>query len=151
MLIGVTLATTKMTASATSTAAPPTTSGTPAATTEPNTSSRARAGERQRDDLAPAEVGLGDRLDVAVERGAAREPATVSPATCGGAAADRRQRVGRVVGRQVEEDDVVRGVAVGRDLARRQQVRHDARDVRRGRDVADGIGRGGLELGRRRP
>ena len=41
MLIGVTLATRKIAASAMSTAAPPTTSGTPAATTDPNTKSRA--------------------------------------------------------------------------------------------------------------
>ncbi len=58
-----------------------------------------------------------------------------------------RQRIGRVVGRQVEEDDVVGRVAVGRDLARRERVRDDARDMRRGRDVADGVGRGRLEGG----
>ena len=43
MLIGVTLAMPKIAARATMTAAPPTASGTPAATTEPNTSSRAIA------------------------------------------------------------------------------------------------------------
>ena len=43
MLIGVIEATTKMPASATITAAPPTTSGTPAATTEPKTKMRANA------------------------------------------------------------------------------------------------------------
>ena len=43
MLIGITDATTKIAASATSTAAPPTASGTPAATSEPNTNTSARA------------------------------------------------------------------------------------------------------------
>ena len=43
MLIGVTLARRKTIASATSTAVPPTTSGTPAATTDPKTRSSARA------------------------------------------------------------------------------------------------------------
>ena len=47
------------------------------------------------------------------------------------ALAQDRQRVGRVVRRQVQEDDVVGRVPVGRDLARRQQVGHDPRDVRR--------------------
>ena len=43
MLIGVRLAMTKMAARATSTEAPPTTSGTPAATREPKTMTRASA------------------------------------------------------------------------------------------------------------
>ena len=43
MLIGVTDATRKMAASATRTAVPPTMSGTPAATTDPNTNSSASA------------------------------------------------------------------------------------------------------------
>ena len=43
MLIGISVATTKMPASATITAAPPTISGTPAATSDPNTKTSARA------------------------------------------------------------------------------------------------------------
>ena len=71
MLIGMTEATTKMPARATITAAPPTTSGTPAATTEPNTTMQRQRRQRQRDELAPPEVGLGHGLDVAVEGRAA--------------------------------------------------------------------------------
>ena len=75
-----------------------------------------QGGQRQRDDLAPTQVGLGHGLDVAVEGRAAgqldRQPGRVVQAL-----AQDRQRVGRIVGRQVEEDDVVGRVPVGRDLA----------------------------------
>ena len=81
--------------------------------------------ERQRDDLAALEVALADCLDVAVEGRAAgqldRQARRLAEAL-----AEDRQGVGRVVGRQVEQDDVVRRVAVGRDLARLEQVRDDA-------------------------
>ena len=104
--------------------------------------------QRQRDDLAPLQVGLGDGLDVAVEGGPAGQ-FDIEPGRRSQALAKDRQRVGRIVGGQVEEDDVVGGVAVGRDLAWREEVGDDAGDVRRGRDVADRVGGGDLEL--RRP
>ena len=73
-------------------------------------------GERrqgQRDDLAPAQVRFGDGLDVAVEGGPAGQ-LDVEPGRRPQALAQDRQRIGRIVRRQVEEDDVVGGVAVAR-------------------------------------
>ena len=147
MLIGVSEATTKIPASATMTAAPPTTSGTPAATSEPNTNTSAKRRQRQRHELAAAQVGFRDGLDVAVEGRATRQ-LDGQPGRVMDALAQDRQRLRRIVGRQVEEHDVVGGVAVGRHLAWREQVRHDPGDVWRARDVADRVGRRGLE-GRR--
>ena len=105
--------------------------------------------QRQRHELAPLQVGLGDGLDVAVEGRAAGQLDRQARRLVQSVAEDR-QGLRRIVRRQVEEDDVVGRVPVGRDLARREQVRHDARDVRRGRDVADRVGRGDLEGGRPR-
>jgi hypothetical protein len=62
--------------------------------------------------------------------------------------AQDRQRIGRIVGREVEEDDVVGRVAVGRDLAGLEEVRDDPGDMRRVRDVAHRLGGGQLEPGR---
>ena len=62
------------------------------------------------------EVALGHGLDVAVERGPppiwTREPGDLVERGL-----DGRDRVGRVVRREVEEHDVVGGVAVRADLA----------------------------------
>ena len=146
MLIGVRPATTKMAANARTTAAPPTISGIAAATTDPKTMSSARAAERQRDQLAAPEVRLGHRLHVAVERGAAGQ-AHLEPGRVVQCRAQARQRSRRIVGGEVEQDDVVRRVAVGRDLAGREGVRQDAADVRSGRDIGDRRRRAGLERG----
>ncbi len=104
-------------------------------------------GKRQRDHLAPSEVRFRHALDVAVERRPAGQldrqaGCLVEPS------AEDRQGLRGVIGRQVEEDDVVGGVPVGRDLPRRQQMRDHARDVRGARDVGDGRGRGAFERGR---
>ncbi len=76
--------------------------------------------QRQRDDLAPLQVLLGHRLDVAVERRTAGELDLEARRL----AQSRSRRIGSAAGessgRQVEEDDVVGGVPVGRDLARRE-------------------------------
>ena len=85
--------------------------------------------QRQRDQLAAPEVGLGDRLDVAVERRAAGDLDAQAGDLAQGRL-DGRDRVGRVVRRQVEEDDVVRGVAVRADLARGEDVGQDPGHVR---------------------
>ena len=130
MLIGMSEATTKIAASATTTAAPPTASGTPGGDQRAEHEDQRERGQRQRDDLAPAQVRLRDGLDVAVEGRAAGE-LDVERGRRSEALVQDRQGVGRVVRRQVEEDDVVGGVAVGRDLARGEGVRHDPRDVRR--------------------
>ena len=132
MLIGVTDATRKIAASATTTAVPPTTSGTPAATARPEDDQQREGGQRQRDELAAPQVRLRHGLDVAVERRAAGQLDRQAGRLVEPLAQDR-QGVGRVVRRQVEEDDVVGGVPVGRDLPRRQEVRDDAGDVRRAR------------------
>ena len=131
MLIWVTPARPKMTARATTTAPPPTTSGTPAATTEPKTSSRATAASGRRPARLAAQVVLGDGLDVAVERRPAGQRARrrARPAASPVARA-RPERVRRVVGRQVEGDDVVDGPAVDPDLVRRQAVGQDPGHVR---------------------
>ncbi len=104
--------------------------------------------QRQGDEFAPAKVRLGHGLDVAVERGATGELHLQARGLAQALAQDR-QGFGRIVRRQVQEHDVVGGVAIGRDLARRQQVGHDTGHVRRGRDVADRGGCRQLEL--RRP
>ena len=101
-------------------------------------------GERERDDLAALEVPLADVLHIAVEGGAARE-LDRQPRRLAEPFAQDRQCVGGVVGRQVEEDDVIRGMAVRRDLAGLDQMREDADDVRRARDVAHGRRGGRLE------
>ena len=103
-------------------------------------------GERERDDLAPLEVGLGHGLHVAVEGGSAGQLDRQARRLVQALAQDR-QRLRRVVGRQVEEDDVVGGVAVGRDLPRRDEVRDHPRDVRRPGDVRDGRRRRAFEGG----
>ena len=56
-----------------------------------------------------------------------------------------RQRVRRVIGRQIEQHDVVRGVAIRRHLRRREHVRQDGPDVRCRSDVSDGSRRRGFE------
>jgi hypothetical protein len=93
--------------------------------------------KRQRDDLASLEVAFADALDVAVERraagqldGHARRLTQPFP--------QDRQRVRGVVCGQVEQDDVIRRMPVGRDLTRSDQVGDDPHDVRRTRDVAHG-------------
>ena len=58
---------------------------------------------------------------------------------------DPGQRRRRVVRGDRQQDDVVRGVAVGRDLARRERVGHDPGDVRRVFNAGHGLRRGGLE------
>ena len=83
--------------------------------------------ERQRDELAPPQVGLGHLLDVAVERRPAGQP-DLQPGGVVNRRADARQRPRGVVRGQVEQDDVVRGVPVGGDLPRRQGVRDHALD-----------------------
>ena len=105
-------------ASATSTAAPPTASGTPAATSAAEHEQQREGRERQRDELAAPEVALGHGLDVAVERGAAGDADARARAPRARAASTGGIASGRVVGRQVQEHDVVGGVAVGADLAR---------------------------------
>ena len=102
--------------------------------------------ERQRDDLAPLEVSLAHLLDIAVEGRPARE-FDGQTGRLVQAFAEDREGIGRVVGRQVEQDDVVRGVAIRRDLARLQEMRDDADDVGRRRDVAH-RGRSGRLEGR---
>jgi hypothetical protein len=85
--------------------------------------------EGEGDELRPAQVALGHRLDVAVERGAAADP-DGEPGHLVEGGGDRRDRVRRVVGRQVEEHDVVRRVPVGAHLRRCEDVAEDAGDVR---------------------
>ena len=135
MLIGVMPATTKIAARATSTAAPPTASGTRRGDDRSEHEQQRDRRERQRDELAAAEVGLGHGLDVAVERGAAGE-LDLEPGRRG---ASRSRIPGRAAGESSggsrQEDDVVGGVAVGRDLARAERVRQDPDDVRRLGDV----------------
>ena len=77
-------------------------------------------GERQRDELAPPEVRLGHLLDVAVERRAAGQP-DLEAGHLPDRRADAGQRPRRVVGGEVEQDDVVGGVPVRGDLSRRQR------------------------------
>ena len=97
-----------------------------------------QGGQRKRDELAPRRSRLRDGLDVAVERGAAADadPEAGHVAERGG---DGRDRVRGVVGREVQEDDVVGGVAVRRHLAGGEDVGQDARDVRRAGDVLRGL------------
>ena len=91
-------------------------------------------GQRERDHLRALEVRLGHGLHIAVEGRSAARPHRLSRdlVEAGHHAGDR---VGRVVGREVEEHDVVGGVAVGGDLARREDVRQDPGHVRRAGDV----------------
>ena len=94
-----------------------------------------QTGEGQGDELAPPEVVLRDRLDVAVEGRPAGQLDRDRPAgQAGEPLLDARQGIGRIVGADVEQDHVVRGLPIGRDLARRQLVREDLGDVRRRRD-----------------
>ena len=67
-------------------------------------------GERQRDDLAPPQVGLRDRLDVAVERRAAGE-LDVEAGRLAERRADPRQRRRESSGADRQEHDVVGRVA----------------------------------------
>ena len=71
MLIGMTEATRKIAASATRTAVPPTMSGTPGRHGRAEDHEQRQRRQRQRDDLAPLEVGLRHGLHVAVEGGPA--------------------------------------------------------------------------------
>ena len=66
------------------TAVPPTTSGTPAATTRAEHEQQREGGQRQRDELAAPQVGLGHRLDVAVERRPAGQQRTAPRAPAAG-------------------------------------------------------------------
>jgi hypothetical protein len=102
--------------------------------------------EGQRDDLASLEVALADVLHVTVERRPAGELDSQARRVTQALTEDR-QGVGRVVRGQVEQHDVVCRVAVGRDLARLEQVRHDADHVRSRWDVAHRRSGRGLELG----
>jgi hypothetical protein len=109
MLIGVAEATRKIPARAVTTAAPPTASGRAAATTDPKTNSRASA-------ASGSEISSlrrrSDSVDVAVER----RPAGQADLDLGHVHEGRpnpRQGQGRVVGREVDRDDVVGRVAVG--------------------------------------
>ncbi len=105
-----------------------------------------QAGQWQRDQLAPPQVGLRHALDVAVE-GRPTGQLDVEIGRMAEEGLEDRQDVGRVVGGEVEEEDVIRGVAIGRDLAFRQQVRQLADDVRRGGKPGRGS-RGGCLEGR---
>ncbi len=100
--------------------------------------------EGQRDDLAPAEVCLTDRLHIAVERRAAGE-ADLEPRGVVEGGPDPRQRGGRVVRREIEEDDVVGGVAIERYLPLRDRVGEDASNVASPRHIAHRGACGGLE------
>ena len=102
--------------------------------------------ERQRDDLAPAEVRLGHRLHVAVEGRAAGE-LDVEAGRRVEALAEDRQRLGRVVGRQV--GNTMSWPCGGRPRLARHG-RDDPGHVRRRQDVTDGRRGGHLELGRPR-
>ena len=59
-----------------------------------------------------------------------------------------RQRVGRVVGRQVQQDDVVGRAPVGGHLSRRQLLGNDSHDVRRPLERADHARRRHVPFGR---
>ena len=100
--------------------------------------------ERERDHLAPPEVGLGDLLDVAVE-GRPAGQSHLELRHVHERRADAGQRERGVVGREVQGDDVVGGVAVGRDLARREGVRQDVQHVRLVVDAGDRPQGRGLE------
>ena len=105
--------------------------------------------QRQRDDLAPPQVGLRDGLDVAVEGWSAGQ-LDVEP---GRRSQSRSRRIGSASGESSGgRSRKTMSYAVwpsAETWRRREEVRHDAGDVRRGRDVADRVGRGDLE--RRRP
>ena len=146
MLIGVNWATTKIAAIATRTLDPPTTSGTPGRDQRSEDDQQRQGREGQRDDLASLEVALADVLHVTVERRPAGELDSQARRVTQALTEDR-QGVGRVVRGQVEQHDVVCRVAVGRDLARLEQVRHDADHVRSRWDVAHRRSGRGLELG----
>src|SRR3972149_816966 len=121
MLIGGTEASRKMSASATTTAEPPTTSGTPAATTEPKTSRSASAARgREMSSARRRSLSGTDRGAAPVEGGpAGEEPLDARHLPQRGL--DRGQGLGGIVGRQVQRDDLVDRAPVGADLARRQQ------------------------------
>ena len=148
MLIGVRLATRKIAASATTTAAPPTTSGTRRGDDRAEDEQQRDRGQRQRDDLAPAEVGLRDRLDVAVERRAAGQ-LDLEPGRLAEPLADPGQGRRRIV----------RARSTGRRCRRRCGrrsrpgagsgcgARSGRRTARRGR-AAIAVGRRRLERGR---
>ena len=87
-------------------------------------------GQRQRDDLASPQVRFRDRLDVAVERRPSGQ-LDLQPGRRAEPLADPGQGGRRIVRRDRQEDDVVGGVAVGRDLARAEGVGQDPDDVRR--------------------
>ena len=76
--------------------------------------------ERQADQLAALEVLLRDLLDVAVERGAARERDLQPRAAATIAAWTRLEGVRRPVGGEVERDHLVDGAAVVAHLVRRE-------------------------------
>ncbi len=105
--------------------------------------------QRQRDQLGAPQVRLGHGLDVAVERGAAADPDR-QPRDLVQGRLHGRDRRRRVVRGQVEEHDVVGGVPVGGHLPRREDVRQDAGDVRRGRHVLGGGVHRGQPRGRAR-
>ena len=132
MLISVKLATTKIAASETSTAAPADRERHARGDHRAEHEQQGQAGQGQRDELAPSQVVLGDGLDVAVERRPAGQLDRDRPAgQAGQPLLDAGQGVGRIVGADIEEDDVVGGLPIGRDLARSQLVREDLGDVRR--------------------
>ena len=101
MLNGVCEATKKMAPRATTTADPPTTIGTPAARPAEDEQQRER-GERQRDQLGPLQVALGEHLDVAVERRAAGQERSHARGRSE-RGSDRLERLGRLVGRRSSE------------------------------------------------
>ena len=79
MLIGVDRATRKIAGKGNDDRGPADTSGTPAATTEPKTRNSASAASGREISSASAQVRLGHRLDVAVERRARRTARTSIP------------------------------------------------------------------------
>ena len=80
-----------------------------------------QSGQRKGDQLGAAEIRFGESLDVAVEGRAAgqRDFESGRRSQC---SSDEWQALRGVVRREVELDDVVGRVTIGRDLARRQHV-----------------------------
>ena len=102
------------------TAVPPTTIGTPAAIDAPEDQQQRQRGERQRDELAAAQVASRTGSGCRRRTPGRRRADAVMPGAAGERVFDRLERLRRVVRREVQRDDLVDGPAVGAHLARRE-------------------------------